>query len=326
MNFTKYNGKGNHQAKNQKTHQIIDITLWRGNEEIKPYEEGAREKNIITCLTNPPFSFLIPEHNYMFKQSNHRYPAQFWIEILAYRLGCLMSVQVPPAFLGIDTRRQIAGAVIEWFYDYPGETREEYIPGGDLFQKLNLAYDRKKGKQHNLMDLIKVIEERNLAENWQEAWAKIFCFDALIGNTDRHQENWGILHYEVGDYFSPAFDNGTAMGHEIIDRKISTKLDNLEKYIWAPRAAHHMKWNREDEKRIRHIDFLKQLTEQFPKMKEYMYSCLNFSLKSFEKEVFELLDLSNTLSEPYVKLTSERANFIIKIIEYRFQKIMETLS
>lgn len=326
MNFIKYNGEGNHQAKNQKAHQIIDITLWRGNEEIKPYEEGAREKNIIMCPTNPPFSFLILEHNYMFKQSNHHYPAQFWVEILAYRLGCLMGVQVPPAFLGIDTRRQIAGAVIEWFYDYPGETREEYIPGGDLFQKLNLTYERKKGKQHNLMDLIKVIEDRNLAENWQEAWAKIFCFDALIGNTDRHQENWGILHYEVGDYFSPAFDNGTAMGHEIIDRNISTKLSNLEKYVWAPKATHHMKWNREDEKRIKHIDFLKQLAEQFPTMKENMYRCLNFSLKSFEKEVFELLDLSNTLSEPYVKLTSERANFIIKIIEYRFQKIMETLT
>lgn len=325
MNFTKYNGQGNHQVKNQKSHQVIDITLWRGNEEIKPYEEGAREKNIITYPSNAPFPFLIPEHGYMFKQSNPRYPTQFWIEILAYRLGCLMDVQVPPAFLGIDTRREIAGAVIEWFYDYPGESREEYIPGGDLFQKINPEYDRKKGKQHNLIDLIKIIEGRDLAQNWQEAWAKMFCFDALIGNTDRHQDNWGILHYRTGDYFSPAFDNGTAMGHEIIDRKIAAKLGNLEKYVWASKATHHMKWYREDEKKIRHIDFLKQLAGQFPKMKEYMHRCLNFSPESFEQEVYNLLDLSNTLLEPYVKLNSERANFIIKLIEHRQEKILEIL-
>ncbi|HLG29522.1 MAG TPA: hypothetical protein VI387_04870, partial [Candidatus Brocadiales bacterium] len=46
-----------------------DITLWSGNEEIKPYEEGAREKNIITCPINTLFPFLISGHDYMFKQA-----------------------------------------------------------------------------------------------------------------------------------------------------------------------------------------------------------------------------------------------------------------
>lgn len=61
-------------------------------------------------------------------------------------------------------------------------------------------------------------------------------------------------------------------------------------------------------------------------MKEHIHYCLNFSTKSFEQEVYELLDLSNALPESYVKLTSERANFIIKLIEYRFQKVLETLT
>jgi hypothetical protein len=326
MNFIKYNREGRHKPKKQEAHQIIDITLWPGGEEIKPYEEGAREKNKITCPSEAPFPFLIPGHHYMFKQSNHRYPTQFWVEIIAYRLGCLMGVRVPPAFVGIDTTRKIGGAVIEWFYNYPGEVVEEYVPGGDLFQKLNPQYERKKGKQHNLMDFTKVVAERDLVQNWQEEWAKIFCFDALIGNTDRHQDNWGILHYQAGDCFSPAFDNGTAMGHEIIDRKIPNKVNDLEKYVSASKATHHMKWDRHDEKKIKHVDFLKKLIEQFPKTKEHIYHCLNFSTKSFEQEVCELLDLSNALSEDYVKLNPERGNFIIKLIEYRFQKVLEILT
>ena len=326
MNFIKYNGEGNDKAKKQETNQVIDITAWNGNEEMKPYEEGAREKNIITCPAHAPFPFLIANHDYMFKQSNHRYPAQFWVEIIAYRLGCLMGVHVPPAFIGIDERREIAGAVIEWFYSYPGEPGEEFIPGGDLFQKRNPDYERKKGKHHNLMDLIEIIKERDLSQNWQKEWAKIFCFDALIGNTDRHQDNWGILHDETGDYFAPAFDNGTAMGHEITDNKLLDKLNCLEKYILAPKATHHMKWRRHDDKRMGHIDFLKRLMDQYPQTIEHVHQCLKFSLQPFAQEVRELLDLSNALPEPYVKLTSERANFIIKLTEYRHKKALEILT
>jgi hypothetical protein len=325
MNFMKYNGEGKHKAKKQEINQLIDVTLWNGNEEIEPYKEGAREKNKITCPHNAPFSFLIANHDYMFKQSNPRYPEQFWVEIIAYRLGCIMGVPVPPAFVGIDPRREIAGAVIEWFHNYPTEPREEYIPGGELFQKLIPDYDRKKGKEHNLIDLAKIVEGRKLIQNWQEVWAKIFCFDTLIGNTDRHQDNWGMLHTEEGDCFSPAFDNGTAMGHEIIERNLATKVGNLEKYVYAHRATHHMKWNRDDTHKITHLEFLKRLIEKYPDMRNYSSQCVQFSISSFKDEMYELRDLSNTLQAPYAKLTEQRTNFIIKLIEYRHQKVLEML-
>jgi hypothetical protein len=32
-----------------------------------------------------------------------------------------------------------------------------------------------------------------MGKGWLELWVKMFTFDALIGNTDRHQNNWGII-------------------------------------------------------------------------------------------------------------------------------------
>lgn len=33
-------------------------------------------------------------------------------------------------------------------------------------------------------------------------------FDAIIGNTDGHHENWGIIVKDTKKHFSPIYDNG----------------------------------------------------------------------------------------------------------------------
>jgi len=326
MNFFKYNGEGICKLKKQSVGQLIDVTLWRKFNEIEAYAEGARAKEIITCPTNIPFPFLISNHKYLFKQSNKNFPAQFWVEAIAFRLGCLMDVPVPPAFIGFDRQYGTAGAVIEWFYDYPGESPEGYTRGGDLISTLIDNYDRKKGTQHNFMDIITIIEGLNLSKNWQVDWVRLFCFDALIGNTDRHQDNWGVIRSEEGDYFSPAFDNGTAMGHEILEPDLDKKLHSFDKYVLGNHARHRLKWDRNDHNRIKHFDFLQQLIIHYPNMKQHMQACLEFSKESIAQEIYGLLDLSNTLPEPYAKLTSNRANFIIKLTEYRLEKALEILT
>jgi hypothetical protein len=161
MQFKKYNEQDITAEKKQNKDELVDITDWNVNDEILPYQEGKREKNIINCPEKPPFAFLIPKHAYLFKQSNKNFPWQCWMEIIAFRLGLLMQVPVPAVFISVDTNRTIIGALIEWFHNYPGEPREEYVHGGDLFLKLNPDYNRKKGTQHNLMELIQIINEQH---------------------------------------------------------------------------------------------------------------------------------------------------------------------
>lgn len=330
MIFYKYNGSGaNWQGKRQKANQLIDVAEWGRSEEIEPYQEGARAKNKVYCPAPAPYSFLIEGHDYLFKQSHKRYPAQFWAEVIAYRLGCLMNVPVPPAFVAIDSRRALPGAVIEWFYNYPNEPREVYTSGGDPIQKLIPDYDRKKGEQHNVQDIISIIErlerEGGLAEDWQKIWGRIFCFDTMIGNTDRHQDNWGIVEHGNSIYFSPAFDNGTALGHEIVEQKLASLLAAPERYARSPKATHHLKWARSDSKKLPHFDLPQRFLKQYSDIPEDMRLCVSFPMDAFKEQMMELVALSNTLPYEYGKLTPQRAEFIIRLTECRRRILLEIL-
>src|SRR3990172_6574438 len=214
----------------QEPSEVIDISTWHPDSEFDPYPKGARAKNAVFSPQNGAPAFIIPDHRYLFKHSSHRYPEQFWIEIIAYFIGGLMSVPVPPAFVAYNSKSQQSGALIEWFYGYPGEQQVRYIDGGEYMVRLIPNYDRVKGAQHNFRAVSSLAQalaaSGRLSEDWIGYWCKVFIFDALIGNTDRHQDNWGILWKGIGfkkacTSFSPAFDNGTAMGGEIIERNFA---------------------------------------------------------------------------------------------------------
>ncbi len=235
----------------QKPSEIIDVTTWASDEFSDPFPQGARDKKAVECLTPAPYSFLRAGHRYLFKQSNENYPAQYWAEVIAYRVGCLIGVQVPPAFVAEDhSNDRLPAALIEWFYQWD-EPNVRYVSGGDYIERIVPNFDRKKGTGHNLQAIMRfsqVYETSGILEGSVEHWAKVLTFDAIIGNTDRHQDNWGVLYKNDEDgvlraEFSPAFDNGTALGHEIVDHKLYSeslsKRKILAKFILKDSCCQH---------------------------------------------------------------------------------------
>ena len=118
--------------------------------------------------------------------------------------------------------------------------------------KSALSSTLSKGLQHNFQTLSAIFDDlqaQSITElDWKVYWAKTFLFDTLIGNTDRHQDNWCVI--EVSSVYDqaknlrlcPVFDNGTSMGHEIAATNFK-KYDDikiLDHYV--SRGWHHMKW------------------------------------------------------------------------------------
>lgn len=81
---------------------------------------------------------------------------------------------------------------------------------------------------------IDMIEEsiENLPLEEEQIWDikkdifKMQVFDALIGNTDRHQSNWALLHdqYNGSVSLSPLYDNGSSLCAYIQEEKIDSYL------------------------------------------------------------------------------------------------------
>lgn len=212
----------------------IDVADWPGDDEYATYPEGSRSKRLLRCPDPAPKPWLIAGHRYLFKESRRTYPEQFWAEVVATRIGAGCGVPVPPAYACYDSGTGKAAALIEWFYGYPRKPSKRFLSGGLLMKAAIKDFDHEKGRQHNFATIhtwFQLFQAASaltstpsnsralqLQPDWIHRWAAMLTFDALIGNTDRHQENWGLL-VDVGSpprvslELAPAFDNGTSLGH-----------------------------------------------------------------------------------------------------------------
>lgn len=295
------------------------------------YPKGAREKMGLIAPTDVPYDFLIGGHRYLFKKSFRRYPHQFWMEIVAYRIGCLMGVEVPPAFVAYESNSMQFGALIEWFYGYPGFPKQAYHDGGVYMKQLIENYDMRVGEQHNFTTIAVLMKAmfqlKMFSGKWHEVWARIFVFDAVIGNTDRHHDNWGIIWtYDdtaprrIKGAVSPAFDNGTSLGYEIIENNIHNfkNSDRLNRYI--SKGRHHAKWNREDSQRLSHLDFIRKYVEKYPDTANIIKNCLSFDYDELEQSVYQLTEF-----DVQVPLTTERAEFILDLVDTRRNNLLSVV-
>lgn len=158
-----------------------------------------------------------------------------------------------------------------------------------------------------------------IKNDWKNFWAKTLVFDALIGNTDRHQDNWGII--KNGDVrISPVFDNGTSMGHEIFAKKFHLFETNnyIEHYV--SRGKHHMKWSLDDNTQG-HYELLQKLIDRYPETDRIMIDCLT----KINDETFKnILDNLVQFKIP-TQLSTERANFMLRLLKFRYKRLLDKL-
>lgn len=301
--------------KNQGHNKVVEIDSWEIYEDNEVYPEGSKDKSLHIAPKNPVYKFIIPEHKYLFKLSYDRYPEQFWVEIIAYKLGELMGIQVPPTFVATNKRGSKTGALVEWFYGYPGTGTEMKIAGTAYMQMFIDDYDKDKGRQHNfghIEALHRILGRKtSFILDWKKYWTEVLTFDALIGNTDRHQDNWGVIWVPRDKKFvpirmTPIFDNGTSMGHEILEEKFANfdAPSKIAKYI--AKGTHHMKWRFEDTKRLNHVEFLKIFIMKFPEAKQTIINLLDFDTEKLKCDIIRL-----TKIDVPCKLSQARADFII---------------
>ena len=146
-------------------------------------------------------------------------------------------------------------------------------------------------------------------------------FDSLIGNTDRHQENWGVVFNQNNESkLSPLFDNGTSLGHERFIKHVQN-WDNKRLASYINRGYHHLRYNRENtENRIKHFELVKLLAQK-QMLKKHMCSIVsNIELDEMLEEISHL-----TTIKCEVPFSRARFNWISSIIKLRLDLIKEEL-
>lgn len=111
---------------------------------------------------------------------------------------------------------------------------------------------------------------RVLEPGWRQWWIDALLFDALIGNTDRHQDNWGLIFTRTEQVarcrLAPLFDNGTSLGHErFTDRVSRWTAADYDHYI--SKGTHQLKWSLADPLQG-HFSLLKRALDEWPDTRE----------------------------------------------------------
>lgn len=231
----------------QVSNDIVDVWNWEPDSEFPIGPQGAKPKRIIICPMPSPHRFLIAGHRYLYKHPEGLKAQQIWSEILAYELGRTTELSIPPAFAAVNSRDGTVGVLVEFFYGFQDEAREvRFVDGRALFGSQRQSFDAKSGSLRENLSLSKAVKIPNALE-W---WAKAVTFDALIGNTDRHSENWGFLikFDETGTQsreMAPIFDNGTSLGHIVRDEELHlyTASATAPRFLrFLRRGKHHFSW------------------------------------------------------------------------------------
>lgn len=296
---------------------IFDVADWESDPEFGVFPQGARAKDAVFSPIQPPEIVLVPGKRYLFKRSKRSYPDQFWGEVIAYRIGCLLGVNVSPVFVAWNSGTGHCAALIEWFYN---ENIESFVMAGDFLQMMHKGFDRKLGTQHNFMDNLRLLRmlsiRRILIEPyWRQWWIDALLFDALIGNTDRHQDNWGFIFKRSEQSnvcrLAPLFDNGTSLGHERFTDRVNlwTQTD-FDRYI--VKGKHHLKWSMDDPVQG-HFDLLQCAVDEWPDTLDAVRAKLNFPSEALSEVIGDLPELAAA-----IPLSKERYAFILRLLNERF--------
>lgn len=170
-------------AKNKIMARFYDITEW--NE--KPFfnTKGTRNKCVIS---NPEDDSIYFFKTSMLKEGKD-YKPEFWSEIISSEVGRLLGFNVLE--YNIAKHGNEIGCISKSM-----NTEEECLTEGvGILTGYDNTYDPENKSSYSTytFHFIKsAIESFNLDEHVENI-IKTIIFDSLIGNSDRHQENWGFI-------------------------------------------------------------------------------------------------------------------------------------
>lgn len=211
--------------------------------------------------------------------------------------------------IGFETQNTILGK-----YNYNGKEKivcacEDFTSDdSELFEFEGLALSTNPDKKIDteLSDIIDVIEECkmiNSSETKLKFW-KMFVVDALIGNTDRHNGNWGFLVNKKTKQitFAPIYDCGSCLNPMIEDKEIESLSDTELRNL----AINCYSCLKEDGKKINYMVYIKSMKNE---------NCNDAVKGIFPKininEINDFISGINYISE-------KRKAFYLNIIEQRY--------
>lgn len=267
---------------------------------------GANGSKLSVIINNELYMLKLPSHSS--KNDNLSYANS----CISEYLGCHIFNMI-----GIKAQETILGS-----YEYNGVNRvsvacKDFEKDGyklmDFASVKNQIIDSKSnGYGTDIIDIVETIEKQNLIDpiELSNHFWNIFVIDALIGNWDKHNGNWGFLYNQDTDEIriAPIFDCGSCLFpqmDEVLAKKVLKDKTQMNARIYDfPTSAILYKG-----KRINYYKFIKS----------HEYVECDKAIERIKNKID--LNKINKLIKDVQCISEIQKNFLITIIKKRYETL-----
>jgi hypothetical protein len=270
-----------HDAEQEMTsvYPIFDTSSWV----IDRVEQmGSKKKLWLFHPTNG--------RRWLFKE-NRQGTGEDWSEKIAAEMAAAMTL--PHANVELAIHDGVVGAISQDFIS--DRHTAQLVHGNELIIELgDAAYPAKRQRyrvsEHTVSRVLAVLQNDFIAlptgtklpaaiGSAPELFVGYLLLDALIGNTDRHHENWAVIDRRPPEgakrlaELAPTFDHASCLGRELTDSRreeaFKTKDRNrtVEAYFERMQSAFYLK--QEDPKPLHPLQAAMAASREFPRAGEF---------------------------------------------------------
>jgi len=243
--------------------------------------------------------FKIPKFN----KDYSWYGGDHWAEKIVSELGAELNLNMPVVDLAVY--KNYMGCI-----SYNFLSKQQSLKEG--MEVMSVEVTKDKRGNYILSNILNSLAEYNLVDEFIE----LLIFDAFVGQTDRHEENWGIVLFENKEIvkLAPIYDNASCLARERLPKHVKQLLNDnnyFKSYLHKCKSCIKLE-SRSD---LSQFEMAKYLFENYPEL-----------FNGFANKLKKLLDMkiNNIVSKIPINYISEnQKELVIKILINRKNWILD---
>lgn len=273
------------------------------NEDFKfmdePFNKGTRTKRVSIDKMGNKIMFKYEKENYVSSEACS--------EKIAYEIARILDYRCAKIELDYDNNNALG--VLNYYFNNNNEIHMDAV----TFLGIN---DDNRKNLYNL-SYIKLKLDSYDTKLFQE-FLKILVFDALIGEQDRHEENWGLTESKDGYKLSPLYDNGDSLLNHFKNKKMLdsyyNKFKDFNKYIMKSKSQI---CDEITKTKLKHFELIKKIRDEYPNIViQELNNLKKLSNNKVKQIVYKVPDelLTKEHKELIIEYLIKRRDILINII------------